>query len=84
MYICNMKNNFKHKIDVIKKKIRTESVRQETSMDDLKKSDVLDQLTKLGGKIEGNIFSIGQEGDALEEIKSNWDSHFHSFFAGKE
>ena len=45
---------------------------------------LLDQLTKLGGKIEGNIFSIGQEGDALEEIKNNWDSHFHSFFAGKE
>jgi len=45
---------------------------------------LLDQLTQLGGKIEGNIFSIGQEGDALKEIKNNWDSNFHSFFAGKE
>ncbi len=45
---------------------------------------LLDQLTQLGGKIEGNIFSIGQEGEALEAIKNNWDSNFHSFFAGKE
>ena len=44
----------------------------------------LDQLTQLGGKIEGNIFSIGQKGDALEEIKNNWDAQFHSYFAGKE
>ncbi len=34
-------------IDVIKKKIRQESVRQESTMDELKKSDVLDQLTQL-------------------------------------
>jgi len=34
-------------IDVIKKKIRQESIRQELTMDDLKKSDVLDQLTQL-------------------------------------
>lgn len=47
-------------------------------------ADLLDKLTQLGGKIEGNIFSIGHEGEALEEIKNNWDSHFHSYFAGKE
>jgi len=34
-------------IDVIKKKIREDSVRQESSMDELRKSDVLDQLTQL-------------------------------------
>jgi HTH-type transcriptional regulator, sugar sensing transcriptional regulator len=34
-------------IDVIKKKIRQESARQEVSMDELRKSDVLDQLTQL-------------------------------------
>lgn len=34
-------------IDVIKKKIREDSVRQETTMDELRKSDVLDQLTQL-------------------------------------
>jgi sugar-specific transcriptional regulator TrmB len=34
-------------IDVIKKKIREDSVRQEQSMDELRKSDVLEQLTQL-------------------------------------
>jgi len=34
-------------IDVIKKKIREDSVRQESSMDELRKSDVLEQLTQL-------------------------------------
>ncbi|MGV8172355.1 MAG: TrmB family transcriptional regulator [Candidatus Woesearchaeota archaeon] len=34
-------------IDVIKKKIREDSIRQEYSMDELRKSDVLDQLTQL-------------------------------------
>jgi HTH-type transcriptional regulator, sugar sensing transcriptional regulator len=34
-------------IDVIKKKIREESSRQEVSMDELRKSDVLEQLTQL-------------------------------------
>jgi len=34
-------------IDIIKKKIREESSRQEVTMDELKKSDVLDQLTQL-------------------------------------
>jgi HTH-type transcriptional regulator, sugar sensing transcriptional regulator len=34
-------------IDVIKKKIREDSVRQELSMDELRKSDILDQLTQL-------------------------------------
>jgi len=34
-------------IDVIKKKIKEESIRQEHTMDELRKSDVLDQLTQL-------------------------------------
>ena len=34
-------------IDIIKKKIREDSIRQELSMDELRKSDVLDQLTQL-------------------------------------
>jgi len=34
-------------IDVIKKKIREDSIRQEVSMDELRKSDVLEQLTQL-------------------------------------
>jgi quinol monooxygenase YgiN len=44
---------------------------------------LLEQMTKLGGKIEGNIFPIDQEGTALEEIRSNWDSRFHNYFLGK-
>jgi HTH-type transcriptional regulator, sugar sensing transcriptional regulator len=34
-------------IDVIKKKIRQDSIRQEETMDELRKSDVLEQLTQL-------------------------------------
>ena len=34
-------------IDLIKKKIRQESIRQEASMEDLRKSDVLEELTQL-------------------------------------
>jgi hypothetical protein len=45
---------------------------------------LLEQMTKLGGKIEGNIFPIDQEGAALEEIRSNWDSRFHNYFLGKD
>lgn len=44
---------------------------------------LLVQMTKLGGKIEGNIFPIDQEGTALEEIRGNWDSRFHNYFLGK-
>ena len=46
-------------------------------------ADLLEQLTQLGGKIEGNIFPIDQEGTALAEIRSNWDSKFHNHFLGK-
>ena len=46
-------------------------------------ADLLEQLTQLGGKIEGNIFPIDQEGSALSEIRSNWDSKFHNHFLGK-
>ena len=44
----------------------------------------LDQLVKLGGKIEGSIFPISEDGDALSEIKNSWDSKFHTHFAGKK
>ncbi len=44
---------------------------------------LLEQMSKLGGKIEGNIFPIDQEGTALKEIRSNWDSRFHNYFLGK-
>jgi hypothetical protein len=44
----------------------------------------IEQLTKLGGVIEGGIFPISEEGPALSEIKNNWDSKFHTHFAGKK
>ena len=46
-------------------------------------TDLLEQLTALGGKIEGSIFPIDQKSTALDEIRSNWDSKFHNHFLGK-
>jgi quinol monooxygenase YgiN len=46
-------------------------------------ADLLEQLTALGGKIEGSIFPIDQAGVAINEIRSNWDSKFHNHFLGK-
>ena len=48
-----------------------------------KNSALLDELTKLGGKIEGSIFPMSNEGQALDEIKRNWDAEVHTHFAGK-
>ena len=48
-----------------------------------KNADLLKRLTKLGGKIQGSIFPLSQEGDAIKEIKNNWDSKFHTHFLGK-
>jgi len=44
----------------------------------------IEQLTKLGGVIEGGIFPISEDGAALNEIKNSWDSKFHTHFAGKK
>jgi quinol monooxygenase YgiN len=46
-------------------------------------SEYLQQLTELGGKIEGSIFPMNDAGEALEEIKRNWDARVHSYFSGK-
>jgi quinol monooxygenase YgiN len=48
-----------------------------------KNTELLQQLTKLGGKIEGSVFPMDQSGAALQEIKTNWDSKFHTHFLGK-
>jgi hypothetical protein len=37
----------------------------------------------LGGKIEGGVFPMGQEGEALLEIRENWDAEYHFHFLGK-
>jgi quinol monooxygenase YgiN len=46
-------------------------------------AELLRQLSDLGGKIEGAVFPIGQDGEALQEIKNNWDSIFHNHYIGK-
>ena len=46
-------------------------------------AELLNQMSKLGGKIEGSIFPIDQAGVALDEIRTNWDSKFHNHFLGK-
>jgi quinol monooxygenase YgiN len=46
-------------------------------------SALLDQLTALGGKIEGSIFPMSSEGQAIADIRANWDAKFHTYFSGK-
>ena len=44
---------------------------------------LLAELSLLGGKIEGRMFPSSQEGEAISEIRNNWDSIMHFHFAGK-
>jgi hypothetical protein len=46
-------------------------------------SDLLEQLTRLGGKIEGSMFPRTLEGEAIQEIQNSWDSKMHLYFGGK-
>jgi len=48
-----------------------------------KNSAILEKLVALGGAIDGSIFPISQEGDALAEIRAGWDTKIHTYFAGK-
>ena len=48
-----------------------------------KNSALLDQLTALGGKIEGSIFPMSSEGQAIADIRANWDAKIHTYFSGK-
>jgi hypothetical protein len=45
--------------------------------------DLIALLTLLGGKIEGSVFPMSQDGEAIAEIRNNWDSKFHHHFLGK-
>jgi quinol monooxygenase YgiN len=45
--------------------------------------DLIAQLSLLGGRIEGSVFPMSQDGEALAEIRNNWDSKFHHHFIGK-
>jgi len=46
-------------------------------------SELIAQLSLLGGKIEGSVFPMSQDGEAIEEIRNNWDSQYHFHFLGK-
>jgi quinol monooxygenase YgiN len=48
-----------------------------------KNTELLQQLAALGGKIEGGVFPMGQDGEALQEIENNWDATFHNHYIGK-
>jgi hypothetical protein len=45
--------------------------------------DLINKLTSLGGKIQGSVFPMSQDGEAIKEIRDNWDSKFHLHFLGK-
>ncbi len=48
-----------------------------------KNAELLQQLSSLGGEIEGSVFPMIQEGEAISEIRDSWDSKFHHHFLGK-
>ena len=48
-----------------------------------KNAELLQKLSSLGGKIVGGVFPMDQEGDALKEIRENWDAEYHFHFLGK-
>lgn len=48
-----------------------------------KNAALLVELSALGGKIQGSVFPMSQEGSAISEIRDTWDSKFHTHFAGK-
>ncbi|MBU3715465.1 MAG: hypothetical protein FGM63_00280 [Candidatus Nanopelagicaceae bacterium] len=46
-------------------------------------SKYLEQLSALGGKIQGSMFPLSSEGDDITQIQENWDSTMHRYFDGK-
>jgi len=44
---------------------------------------LLEELSSLGGKINGSMFPSNQNGNAISEIREKWDSKMHFHFAGK-
>lgn len=48
-----------------------------------KNAAILEKLVSLGGEIDGSVFPMNQEGDALAEIRAGWDTKIHTYFAGK-
>ncbi len=48
-----------------------------------KNAAILKKLVALGGAIDGSVFPMSQEGEALAEIRAGWDTKVHTYFAGK-
>ena len=48
-----------------------------------KNDAILKRLIALGGAIDGSVFPMNQEGEALAEIRAGWDTKIHTYFAGK-
>ena len=48
-----------------------------------KNAAILEKLVALGGSIDGSVFPMNQDGDALAEIRAGWDTKIHTYFAGK-
>jgi quinol monooxygenase YgiN len=48
-----------------------------------KNKNLLARLVELGGAINGSVFPMSQQGAALDEIRSGWDTKIHTYFAGK-
>jgi quinol monooxygenase YgiN len=49
-----------------------------------KNSVILEKLVALGGAIDGSVFPMSQDGDALAEIRAGWDTKVHTYFTGKK
>ena len=43
----------------------------------------LEELSTLGGKIQGSMFPLSGEGNEIVQIRENWDSIMHTHFDGK-
>jgi quinol monooxygenase YgiN len=43
----------------------------------------LQELAELGGRIQGQMFPLSDEGEAIEMIRDSWDSTMHHHFSGK-
>jgi quinol monooxygenase YgiN len=43
----------------------------------------LEELSALGGKIEGSMFPMDNESPEISEIRNTWDSKMHVYFNGK-
>lgn len=44
---------------------------------------LIDELQKLGGKIEGSMFTLNLEDETIRDISESWDTVVNVFFQGK-